>query len=315
MKTEIERKSVTTGKIKLSLKDAIKEFLYAKRAENVSENTIDNYKYTFSDFKKFLDEERTIASFDRSIFRKYLIHLQSQDRDISQSTVSINYRNLHTLFEWLVTEEYIESNPLAEISKPKTKDKYPRILNEEQTKTLLKAAKKDIKRLAGQRNYTMLQMFIETGLRLNELIKAVISDLDIPEHSLKVCGKGGKERLVSFGSQLSKVLRKWLNRREELDKIYDENIFISEKGDQLKKRNVQRIITRIQKKAGLEDEKVSAHVLRHTSATLVAKEGMRVYELKQVYGWSKTETAEKYIHLSGRDVKKAVRKASPIDNL
>lgn len=142
--------------------------------------------------------------------------------------------------------------------------------------------------------------------RNDELISAKLSDLDLQDHMLKVKGKGRKERKVSFGTKTSKVLRKWLDRRNELENAYDNNIFISDNGDKLKPRNVQRLITRIQKKAGLENEKVSPHSLRRTSATLNAKNGMGAYQLQHMYGWNQTDTALKYIRLSGRDVKEAM---------
>ncbi|MBS3793098.1 tyrosine-type recombinase/integrase [Candidatus Bipolaricaulota bacterium] len=128
-------------------------------------------------------------------------------------------------------------------------------------------------------------------------------------------GKGAKERSVSFGAKVYKALRKWLITREELDEIYDDNIFLDRNGEKLKKRNVQRIITTIQDKADLGDEDILPHVLRHTSATLSAKNGMNVSQLKQMYGWEQLETAKKYIHLSGRGVKEAIQEASPIDRL
>ncbi|MBS3788882.1 tyrosine-type recombinase/integrase [Candidatus Bipolaricaulota bacterium] len=209
----------------------------------------------------------------------------------------------------------MESNPLNEINEPKTPDKYPRTITEEQTHKLVRAAKNNKSNWTGQRDYTMLLLFIESGLRLNEMISIRVGDLNFGNHLLTVVGKGNKERNVSFGAKVCKALRKWLARRDELNNIYDENIFLDRGGEALNKRNVQDRINRIQKRAGLGKEKVSPHVLRHTSATLSAKNGMNAAQLRQIYGWKSLETAIKYIHLSGKDVKKAMKEASPIDSL
>ncbi|MCF7889838.1 tyrosine-type recombinase/integrase [Candidatus Bipolaricaulota bacterium] len=297
----------------LSLREAINEFIRAKRIANLSEATFNIYDYVFDEFTDFWSDDLSVGAFDKEDFRRYLAELQR--RDIKQSTVSIHYRNLNTLFNWLVSEDYLEENLLNEVPEPKTEDTNPNVLSEDQVDTLLKTAKTEVNRWTGQRNYVMLLMFVETGLRVSELISAKISKYKPSEHELTVCGKGRKERIVSWGSKVAKPFRKWLDRRDELDKIYDDTIFISENGEKLKRRNVQRIVTRIQEKAGLGDEKVSPHCLRRTSATLAAKYGMRERDLKKVFGWSKSVTAERYVNLSGRDVKDAYEESSPIDNL
>lgn len=300
--------------IELSLSEAIDEFLYDKEIENVTDSTMHLYNYVFGSFTDFVANNPNIADIDRSILRRYLSNLRG--RDLKPSTVSIHYRNLNTLLNWLVAEEYLEDNPMDNISKPKTPNKYPRVISEEQAKQLLDAERQRRHRWAGQRNYTILLVFIDVGLRLNELTIAKLDKLDLSEHTLKVFGKGREERMVSFGTQVSKELRKWLDRREKLDEIYDdEYLFVDNKGEKLQERHVNRIITRVQKRAGLEDEKISAHVLRHTSATLAANNGMNMPQLMQMYGWSKMETAQQYIHMSGRDVKQASQQASPVENL
>lgn len=322
MKTEtkegmVRNRNETQGSIlsfNLALGEAIKEFLYIKEAvENVSERTIETYQYTFDDFQNFLDEKIDVVTLDKSLFRKYITHLRA--RELSLSTISINYRNLRSFFNWLVSEGYAESNPLTEISEPKTPDKYPRTITEEQTNKLLEAARTKKSNWIGQRDYTMLLLFIESGLRLNEMVSAEVDNLDLENHLLTVSGKGNKERNVSFGAKVCKVMRKWMVKREELEKVYDNNIFLDRGGETLNRRNVQDRINKIQQEAGLGNEKVSPHVLRHTSVTLSAKNGMNATQLRQMYGWKSLKTAIKYIHLSGRDVKEAMKDASPIDSL
>lgn len=162
----------------------------------------------------------------------------------------------------------------------------------------------------------MLITFIDMVLRLNELVNALLEDLDMKNRSLKVNGKGAKERKVYFGKRGFRSLRHWLKIREgKPERIWDETIFISQDGDQLKKRNVQHLVSRIQKRAGLDDMKVSPHVLRHTSATLAVENGLTAFQLKSQFGWGEIDTALRYIHLSDKSLQESYRNSSPLDNL
>lgn len=209
----------------------------------------------------------------------------------------------------------MESNPVNEVSEPKTPNKYPRVLTETQAQKLLKTAKKKSNTWTGFRNYTIVKCLLEMGLRKSELLNARMDDYEPSKHTLLVSGKGNKERKVACGPDTNKTLRKWLRKREEVDEIYDGTIFISKNGDRLGSRNLNRRITRIQEKAGLEDVKVSPHVLRHTAATLAAENGMSTFHLKEFFGWENVETAEKYVHISGKGVRESIAQYSPLENL
>jgi len=175
-------------------------------------------------------------------------------------------------------------------------------------------AKKQADTWAGYRNYTMVLCFLDMGLRLNELINSEIYNLNMKERTLKIHGKGSKDRMVFFGLETYKCLNKWLDKRERKGRIEDEDIlFISQNGDKLKTRHVQRTITRIQRKGEMEDVKVSPHVLRHTAATLAVSNGMQAFALKRFFGWESIRTAMKYVHMSDQSVKEEYKNASPID--
>lgn len=297
----------------LSLDDAIDRFIETKKVENLSQKTIDIYKYTFNNFQDFLDEKKDISSIDTAVLKKYL--LQLHDSDISASTVSIHYRNLRALFNWLVMAEFRESNPLDKIGEPKTDNENPNALTEAQAGNLLKAAKKKSDTWTGFRNYTIVKCFLDMGLRREELINAKVDDYNTAKCTLVVKGKGRKERKVACAPETDKTIRKWLKKRDKLDEIYEDTIFISKNGEKLKPRNLNRRISRIQDWADLEDEKVSPHILRHTAATLAAENGMNTFQLKRFFGWSEIETADRYVDASDRRVKKAIAKSSPIKNM
>lgn len=297
----------------ISLTEAMEQFEYASKVEGKAEKTLEQYDYVFDKLLRFLQEDPPLESIIPQQIRSFLKSLMEDD--LSASTVSINYRVLQAFFNWLISEGLLESSPLKNIKAPKTPNKFPRVLNKEQTEKLIQAAKLKKHTWAGYRNYTMIFFFLDMGLRLNELINAKLSEIDCRERTLKVHGKGAKDRIVFFGLETYKALRKWLSIRNDKGAPLENTIFISQNGDRLKHRYVQQIITTMQERAGLENVKVSPHVLRHTAATLAVKNGMETFALKRFFGWEKIETAMRYVHMNNQAVKESFRKASPVDNL
>jgi len=205
-----------------------------------------------------------------------------------------------------VEENYLEEAPTEKIDEPKTPKKFPRVLDGEQVTKLLTAAKNRKGEWSSYRNYCMLVVFVEMGLRLNELINAKIKDLDLKNRSLKVHGKGAKDRKVYFGKKTLRTLRHWMKiRNYNPEKVWEDTIFISQGGEKLKVRNVEQLVSRIQKKAGLEDTKVSPHVLRHTAATFAVENGLTAFQLKSQFGWEQIGTALRYVHMSDKSLQES----------
>ncbi|MEF8799369.1 MAG: tyrosine-type recombinase/integrase, partial [Candidatus Bipolaricaulota bacterium] len=234
---------------------------------------------------------------------------------LNNTSVAIHYRVLKAFFNWLVDENYIPNSPINGIKEPKTPDKFPKVLDDNQVKMLVDTARNWRRTWAGYRNFTMIITFLDTGLRLNELLTAKLDDLDLDDRSIKVNGKGAKDRRVYFGKNNYTCLKHWLKIRGNAEEVFDDTIFISQNGDKLKERHVERSISRIQKKAGLEAVQVSPHVLRHTAATLAIQNGLDAFSLKRQFGWEQMRTALKYVHISDKALQESYRNSSPMDNL
>ncbi len=204
---------------------------------------------------------------------------------------------------------------MINVSEPKSPKKYPRIFEEKHVEQLLDSAKERRGCWSGLRNLTIVMTFLEIGLRCQELIDAKLKDLDLEGQSLKVHGKGSKDRRVVFGEKMARILRRWLRVRDDIKpEVRADTIFVGTNGLKLKPRNVSRLITRMQRRAGLEDIKLSPHVLRHTSATMAVKSGMDAFTLKQQLGWENMETALRYVQMTGKRVEEAFGKSSPMDS-
>lgn len=297
----------------LRLSEGIEQYKYASKVEGKATKTLEQYDYVFEKFTNFLEGDPPVEEITPNKIRSFIKSLM--DDNYSKSTVSINYRVLRAFFNWLVDESLLDSSPLDNIKEPKTPNKYPRVLNKDQVERLIEAARKKKDTWSGYRNYTIILCFIDMGLRLKELINAKLTDLDFKERTLQVEGKGAKERQVYFGIRTYKKLKKWVRIREDLGEVFADTIFISERGEELEDRNLQRRITNIQKEAGLEHVKVSPHVLRHTAASLAVQNGMETFALKRFFGWESIKTAMRYVHMNNKVVQEAFQKASPIDNL
>ena len=297
----------------MALSDAMEEYKLMANVDGRSENTLNIYDYVFGKFANFLSEDTEIGSISTKMVRQYLAWLANND--FKKTTIAINHRVLNALFTWLVEESFLKESPTEQIDKPKTPDKYPKVLNKNQLEKVLKAAKERKGSWSGFRNYVIVLVFIDTGIRRLELIGAKMDDLDLKSHSLKVHGKGAKDRKVYFGPKTLKALQRWRRAREKVDLIWDDTIFISRDGEKMKPRNLNRRISVIQEHAGLEDIQVSPHVFRHTSATLAVENGLDAFSLKRQFGWEKIETAMRYVHMSDASIEKAYRESSPLSKI
>ena len=233
----------------INLAEAIEDFNLMAKVEGQSDKTLKLYEYAFNRLTGLMSKTKLVTEIQVKDLRKYLASLM--DDGLKKTTVAIHYRHLKSFFNWLVEENYLEEAPTEKIDEPKTPKKFPRVLDGEQVTKLLTIAKNRKGEWSSYRNYFMLVVFVEMGLRLNELINAKIKDLDLKNRSLKVHGKGAKDRKVYFGKRTLRTLRHWMKIRDySPEKVWDDTIFISQGGEKLKVRNVEQLVSRIQKKSG-----------------------------------------------------------------
>lgn len=227
------------------------------------------------------------------------------------TSVAIVHRVLHAFFEWCRKEGLLDANPLDHVPAPKTPKVFPFTLDDAQIRALLKAC--DKRTPHGFRNYVILLLFLDCGLRLQELIDLRLGDVSLPRRALRVRGKGAKERIVFMGFRTTRAMRRWLQLRPSFHPLTD-HVFVDHKGEPLKPRWVQEVVARLGKKAGLPG-RLSPHKLRHVSATLAVRNGMDAFTLQRLYGWESVETAMRYVNAANPQLREAHAKASPVDRL
>ena len=207
-----------------------------------------------------------------------------------------------------VRTKQLENNPVAEMEYPKLRKNLPRYLTLEQSAALLQA-------VSGQnekRDYAILMLFLNCGIRRSELVNLNISD--IYEDRIRVVGKGNKERFVYFGSACRKAIDQYLEERNQ--KVLTDNraLFGSRNGNRISVEAVHRLVKKALLQAGLDSTQFSAHKLRHTAATMMLSGGVDVKTVQEVLGHENLNTTQIYTHIENTELKIAAE-ANPLSKL
>ena len=307
-------KGKQTGTISnTNLSDIVNKYLTDKKLQGLSDRTLDQYKEVLGWFTNYLGVTQ-IGEISEGNVKQYMSEMM--DDGIQITTVAIRFRVLRAFFNWVEGNGYVEQAPTKGIKEPKTPNKFPYVLKEKEVDQLLQTAKSRLSTWTGIRNYTIVLVLLDAGLRLNEMVNAKLSNLDEGHNSLKVQGKGAKDRKVFFGQKTSQHIEKWLTIRDDISAfISDGTIFVDLNGNAVKPRNLDRIINRMQSRAGLDDIKLTPHVLRHTAATMAVSNGLDAFSLQRLFGWEELDTAMRYVHMSGKRLEEATKDTSPVDSL
>jgi integrase/recombinase XerC len=166
--------------------------------------------------------------------RRYFAHLQ--DRKLSPFTISMHDKNLRALFNWLQREKLIPHNPMLDFGKPRIPKKIPKVLDEAQVQALLKAC--DRLSWHGFRDFALILVLLDCGLRISEAINLKLEDVNLATRTLKIHGKGSKDRFVYLGAISCKALRRWMEMRGF--RLGLEHVFIDRKGESVKKRGLRQ---------------------------------------------------------------------------
>ena len=292
----------------LTFTKAKESFFLAVQVEGRSKRTLDLYEVALKAFESYFVNRNPVEATPMEI-RKYLLHLQ--DKGYAKATVYTHQKELRVFYNFLASEELIEKNPMNGIKQLRIPKIYPYVLSEEDIDKLLVAAKG--KRYESKRNLAILKMFLDTGLRVSELSDLVLDDIDFTTMSIKVVGKGHKERTVFFGRTTAKSLKSYIVVRGNIP--FEDRIFVTRQGGCLDRLVILKIVNRIGKRAGLHDKRVCPHTLRHTFATLYIKRGGSPFVLQRLLGHSDIKTVMVYVNLVGKDLREDYFRHSPLDSI
>ena len=236
----------------------------------------------------------------------------ADERSNMSSTRQRKSSSLKSFFGYLsVHEGLLESNPTENLTPPKKAKKLPRFLSLEQSIELLNAVDGPDK----ARDYCILTLFLNCGMRLSELVSINLSDVIHNNNTLRIVGKGNKERMVYLNDACLTAIEAYIRVRPK-DDVRDRNaLFLSNRGTRISPKTVQAMVNKYLAKIGLGGAGYSVHKLRHTAATLMYRHGhVDIRVLQDILGHENLGTTEIYTHTSSTQMEEAVN-ANPLSQV
>ena len=254
----------------------------------------------------FFERVTTVAVYD------FLYFLGNVRKD-GNATKARKLSSIKSFYKYLtVKKNYFESNPCINIETPKQKKQLPKHLTVDESLRLLNAVREDKDSKTTDRDYTILTLFLNCGMRLSELAGIDISDISDDLRSLRVVGKGSKERLIYLNDACRDALNVYLPIRIAQHSAKEQNaLFLSGHGrlTRLSVKTIQWIVYKYLDRAGLENKKYSTHKLRHTAATLMYQTGqVDIRVLKEILGHEQLNTTQIYTHVANKNMEEAMAK-------
>lgn len=314
-----------------TLPSLVREFAsYKSVIQNASEKTISEYLLDLRTFFRFLvardkkisPESNEFEQIDISdIDLEYIKNITTEDiyeflmytDNVRGNMAAAKSRKLSAIkgfFKYLSTKRMmIEDNPAADIEAPKKKQSLPKFLSLEESLELLNAVKNDKTSKTTVRDYAIVTLFLNCGMRVSELVGINIEDVDAKFRSLTVTGKGNKQRIVYLNDACRIALADYMQERlgENHKACMSHALFLSSREQRISVKTVQWMVYKYLDMAGLESKHYSVHKLRHTAATLMYQTGdVDVRVLKDILGHEQLNTTQIYTHVSNRSMEEAM---------
>jgi integrase/recombinase XerC len=290
------------------VKDPVGEFLrYLDHERGVSRHTLRSYAADLAEFEAFLAREKRggIARADARAIRGWLASLH--ERKLARSSVARKLASVRSCLKYLARRGVVELNAARQVRSPKLPQRLPSFLPKDESKNLLDAPVERTE--AGLRDRALLELLYATGLRVAECCGLDLDDVDRHQGSVRVMGKGGKERMVPAGDVALRALDAWLTVRGE----GRGPLFTNPRGGRLSTRGVHRIVKSRARAAGIE-RRVTPHTFRHSFATHMLGEGADLRLIQELLGHSRLSTTQRYTHVSAEHLMKVYDRAHPRAN-
>jgi len=292
----------------------LKTFLdYLRYERNASPRTVEEYRddlMAFESFFKGLDSSLTWQTVDTDVAREWMVDMM--ERGNKASSVQRRLSALRSCYRFLYRRGLVEQDPVHHLASPKKERVLPAFIRDEEMDTLLDREEMFDQTFDGRRDRLIVAMFYEAGLRLSELVGLNMKDVSLGAQTLKITGKGNKQRIVPFGEELLHLINIYISERSSLPELQtdEEAFFVSRKGTRLKGYAVRNMV---KAKLGLvtSQRKRSPHVLRHSFATSLLNHQADLGSVKELLGHERLSTTEIYTHMTFEELKKVYNEAHP----
>lgn len=295
--------------------EAIQIFYRDCLGRMLSERTIQNYSEYLKGFGMYLQRigKSNIEEITEADVLDYFAYKR---KTCCEGTIKHNFIAIRACFKCLVSRHIIHTNPLDGIPKPRVPKKVVQSFNREEVQAILNAFDKNT--FAGVRNYTIMSILFSTGLRKGEMLKLNLSDVYLDIDSMKVNGKGNKERYVPISPVLHRIIFTYLKKRREYlkEKSLNDNgaFIISCTGCRFTKGGLGNVFFKLKQSKHQWANRVSAHTWRHTFAKFFLLNGGDLFSLQKILGHEDIESTRIYIELTKEEIRLQNDKYNPLDN-
>ena len=281
---------------------------YLKIVKKYSDKTILSYSDDLIEYNEFLGNNFiNILNIDLNITKEYLKYLY--DRKINKNSISRKLSSIRGFYNYLLKEQIITNNYFNNIPNPKKELYLPKYLKDEELDKIFSVC--NMNNPINERDTLIIELLYATGIRVSELVNIKIKDINREDKSIKVLGKGDKERIVLYNNHTEKALDTYLNDGYHIfNKQNNGYLILNKNGGKLSERYVRVIINNLVRKAGL-DIKISPHTIRHTFATDMLEEGADLMTVKELLGHESLNTTSIYTHVTNEQIKKTYNMAHP----
>lgn len=281
---------------------------YLKTERRYSQKTITSYYGDLVEYDDFIKNNCIeILDINYDVVNRYLKYLY--EKKISKSSISRKLSSIRGLYNYLIRENIVSINYFNEVSNPK-KDLYlPRFLKREELDKIFSVC--DNKNPIEQRDTLVMELLYATGLRVSELVNIKVANIDQKNRTIKVLGKGSKERIVIFNNHTKEAMDIYLRESyKTFNKEGSQYLILNKYGNKLSERYVRNIVDKFVRKAGL-NIKIGPHALRHTFATDMLENGSDLMTVKELLGHESLNTTSIYTHVTNEHIKKTFELAHP----
>lgn len=284
-------------------------FAHLETERNVSPRTLSNYRHALRRFRAFREGLPLWKELTADDFRRYLMRLAADG--IAKPTVRLHFAALRTFYRFLAERHGLRENPLKQVQLPKTSRKLPVVLTQTQVDELLNAPlrapkEKQAPAWAPQRDAAILELFYSSGLRLSELAGLDVADVDPYTESVRVLGKGRKERVVPVGAPALRAIQHYRHAAA----LKDGPLFRNKARQRIGVKAIWSMLKKYLRHTGIPLE-VSPHKLRHSFATHLLDAGADLRSVQSLLGHENLSTTQIYTHVSVERLRTAYAQAHP----
>ena len=267
-----------------------------------SDNTIKSYENDLNELKDYIKGDITKLTKDD------IVNFINENKSKSDKTIAHFITVFRGFYKYLNQENIIKVNPMLNIPMPKTRKTLPKVLSIDDVNKLLDI---ELKNKNDYRNKAMLELMYSTGIRISELINIKIHDINIENCTLKVMGKGSKERIIPLGDYAIEYLKLYINGyRKDFIKFNTDYLFLNSRGTNMTRQGFFKIVKKIAKEKAIKQD-FSPHTLRHSFATHMLENGADLRTIQELLGHSDVSTTQIYTNVSNKFVETNYKEYHP----